>query len=71
MQVDNRQYFSWPYGKEKEEKGGFFDLPGRAYPCYSPYHNFPSHLYIPPGKGYRHVCPDCGAVTEVHNNAVF
>lgn len=40
---------------------GFFDLPRPAI-CNDPAHLAPSHLYIPPGRGYRHVCPACGAV---------
>ena len=41
------------------EKGGFFDLPLSQH-CTHPQHRFPTMLYIPPGKGYRHVCPGCG-----------
>ena len=40
--------------------GEFFDLP-RDQSCIHPEHNPPSGLYIPPGKGYRHTCPGCGA----------
>lgn len=39
----------------------FFDLP-TATTCMHREHNMPSHLYIPPGKGYRHVCPGCKEV---------
>lgn len=39
---------------------GFFDLPDNQRPCIHPEHNPPMGLYIPPGKGYRHVCPGCG-----------
>ena len=28
--------------------------------CINPSHNFPSHLYIQPGKSYTHTCPGCG-----------
>jgi hypothetical protein len=28
--------------------------------CVSPEHNPPTHLYVPAGKRYRHVCPVCG-----------
>lgn len=38
---------------------GFFDLP-KDETCIHPEHNPPTGLYIPPGKGYRHVCPGCG-----------
>ena len=40
------------------KESGFFDLPVKEK-CTHPGHNPPSHLYIPPGKGYRHVCPGC------------
>lgn len=29
-------------------------------PCQHPEHNPPTHLYIPAGKRYRHICPGCG-----------
>lgn len=28
--------------------------------CNSPSHNPPTHISIPQGKIYRHVCPKCG-----------
>ena len=43
-------------------RGGFFDLPPVRH-CRHPGHEFPTMLYIPPGKGYRHVCPGCGKET--------
>ena len=43
----------------KDEKDGFFDLPKQEI-CRDPEHRFPTMLYIPPGKGYRHTCPTCG-----------
>ena len=48
----------------KLEKSGFFDIHPTKL-CNHPDHGFPSHLYIPFGKGYRHVCPSCGNVTTV------
>lgn len=42
------------------KRSGFFDLP-KEKRCTHPEHNPPGHLYIPQGKGYRHVCPACGA----------
>lgn len=44
----------------KPNRGGFFDLP-KDKQCKHPEHQPPSHIYIPQGKGYRHVCPACGA----------
>lgn len=43
-----------------DTKGGFFDLP-KIKTCRHPEHNPPGYLHIPQGKGYRHVCPACGA----------
>jgi len=40
------------------KKGGFFDLEKMKI-CSHPEHNPPAHLYIPPGKGYIHICPSC------------
>jgi hypothetical protein len=47
-----------------DKKGGFEPLEKSEWePCISPGHNPPTHLYIPPGQQYRHVCPCCGAET--------
>lgn len=43
-------------------KGGFFDLVNEKK-CNNPSHNPPTHLHIPQGKGYRHICPSCGKET--------
>ena len=29
-------------------------------PCFHCEHNFPMHLYIPPGQSFTHTCPGCG-----------
>lgn len=41
-------------------RGGFEDDDDFPEPCSHPEHNPPSHLVIPRGKRYRHVCPSCG-----------
>lgn len=33
--------------------------------CTSAYHNPPTHLYIPPGQTYTHVCPGCGTTQTI------
>lgn len=43
---------------------GFFDLP-KDQTCRHPQHEPPTGLYIPPGKGYRHICPGCGSARVV------
>lgn len=41
-------------------------------PCFHPEHsNYPTHLYIPPGQSYIHVCPGCGKETILHGNAII
>lgn len=47
-----------------DKKGGFFDLP-KVNTCKDHSHNPPSHIYIPQGKGYKHVCPSCGAESTI------
>lgn len=47
--------------------GEFFDLP-RDQTCSHPRHEPPGGLYIPPGKGYRHVCPACGTTRTIIPN---
>lgn len=41
------------------------ELPKDWKLCLNPGHNFPTHLYIPPGQSYTHVCPGCGAKITV------
>lgn len=48
----------------KPKKGGFFPLP-KSKQCKDPSHSPPSHICIPQGQGYRHVCPSCGNVIEL------
>ncbi len=62
-----------------DKDGGIFKLPesGSAFKldepnkCLDPSHNFPSHLHIPQGHGYRHVCPKCGEVKVATNPIAF
>ncbi len=45
---------------------GFYDLPeSETVKCTHPDHQPPLMLHIPQGKGYRHVCPSCGKVTNL------
>jgi len=46
------------------KRSGFFTLPKQDV-CRDPGHYFPTHLHIPAGQGYRHVCPSCGKTTTV------
>lgn len=52
------------YEESKKPKSGFFDLP-KDETCKDREHNPPSHMVIPHGQGYNHVCPSCGAVTTI------
>lgn len=51
--------------------GNFFDIPVQKPAwairpeCRHPEHKAPDGLHIPQGKGYRHVCPACGATDIV------
>ena len=46
----------------KNEKSGFEPIDNKwIKTCFSPSHNPPMHLYIPPGQQYVHICPTCGA----------
>ena len=50
----------------KDKQDGFFDLDlPLSNKCKHPSHEPPSMLYIPPGKGYRHICPNCGKITDL------
>lgn len=49
--------------KDSTRKGGFEPIPNGPkglVPCPSPQHNPPTHLCIPSGMQYRHICPVCG-----------
>lgn len=46
------------------DKGGFFDLT-KDETCRHKSHNPPMFIYIPNGKGYKHICPSCGKITNL------
>lgn len=52
------------FNTQNEKKGGFYDLENEKI-CRHPDHTPPSHLYIPFGKGYKHVCPSCNKVFNI------
>lgn len=39
-------------------------------PCVGLNHNPPSHIYVPAGKVYVHVCPTCGFKVKIGSNSV-
>lgn len=49
---------------DEDKKSGFFPLKIEKG-CQDRSHNPPSHMVIPQGQGYRHVCPSCGNVQIV------
>jgi len=51
-------------------ESGMFELTKKDI-CYDPSHNIPTHLYIPPGHGYRHKCPRCGHVSVATNTNCY
>lgn len=52
MKSDNDQL-------NEKERSHFEDIE-KIETCKHPEHNPPSHLYIPQGKRYVHICPSCG-----------
>lgn len=65
--LDNNAMFD-QWDDIRDQKSGFFRVKGWDVTCTHPEHNFPTHLYIPLGMGYRHVCPGCGKTQTVINN---
>lgn len=51
-------------GNNYKKASGLFDLRSIKY-CSHPEHQPPKYLHIPQGKGYRHVCLQCGCVTII------
>jgi len=49
-------------GRRNEPEGSRFES---DLPCIHPGHHPPSHMVIPFGKKYRHVCPGCGKVIVI------
>lgn len=49
---------------------GFFPIPQHKRACTHPAHDFPTHLHIPAGQGYRHRCPGCGATSVAYGSEV-
>lgn len=43
----------------EKERSHFEDIE-KDVTCKDPGHNIPSHLHIPQGKRYVHICPACG-----------
>jgi len=44
---------------KEPNKSGFEMLKDEAF-CLDINHSPPTHLWIPQGKQYRHICPTCG-----------
>lgn len=64
MQTGVFEYISWV-----KSRSGFIQ---RVEPdfCPSASHAPPTHMLIPYGYDYRHVCPHCGHVTMVYGNSI-
>ena len=52
---------------EQVKKSGYEDEDPKDT-CTHPGHNPPGHLYVPPGRRYRHVCIGCGREIVVRSN---
>jgi hypothetical protein len=61
---------SWYNGEEDLAKSGFEDDPRVQDFCTSVSHTPPTHMVIPNGKRYRHVCPDCGHTQYIYSNNI-
>jgi len=52
-----------PWNKDPKKDSHFRPINeewgGASKPCPHPEHRPPSHLFIPPGQEYVHVCPHC------------
>lgn len=57
--------------KKKDDDSGFHDDPAYHRPCRDPSHNPPTHLFIPQGKIYIHICPSCGHRVVMRTPAVY
>jgi hypothetical protein len=56
--------------RDKKQESGFEDIEGfpvKPFTCGDFSHAPPTHLHIPAGKRYRHVCPGCGMTTYVYS----
>lgn len=50
---------------------GHFEPDPEYKPCRNPEHNPPTHLYVPSGMRYIHVCPSCGKEVIIKSAAVY
>lgn len=50
--------------------GGLEPIPYHKPHCTGPEHYPPTHIYIPSGYQYRHICPTCGYETLIIGNQV-
>lgn len=54
------------------QKSGFERDPfGDVFGCLHPEHNPPTHLAIPAGQRYRHICPGCRLSLVLRPSAFF
>ena len=56
--------FKLPY--ENQSRLEDEDTGWKKHFCNHPSHNPPTHIYIPPGKIFIHVCPACGEEFRIH-----
>ena len=66
-----------PLGKPRDwgakPIGGFEDIPESDWPkpCRHPQHEPPTHIVIPSGKRYRHICPGCDRELAIYPSEVY
>jgi hypothetical protein len=61
--TDNRFY--------REKQGGLEPIPEHERPCQSQQHLPPTHIHIPYGMQYRHICPSCGCEVVLRSSEVY
>jgi hypothetical protein len=66
LEIDPSHLVAQMWGRAKgRASAGMEPIPKEYEPCRSPEHHPPSHICIPQGMQYRHVCPGCGAESVI------
>lgn len=64
---DNKTYLGkWDYSPKVNE-----DSDKAVIPCLGKQHEPPTHLYVPPGESFTHICPNCGKKTVIKSLPIY
>jgi hypothetical protein len=58
--MDDDVYDVWMEAVRNKKRGGLEPIPDQLRQCSDPEHRPPTHISIPNGMQYRHICPTCG-----------